>query len=53
MISPESRSIEWIKSVAEENNAHHLTLVEKVIRAGGVMRNWNTGIGEKRMEAEQ
>ena len=27
MISPESRSIEWIKSVAEENNAHHLTLV--------------------------
>lgn len=39
MISPESRSIEWIKSVAEENNAHHLTLVEKVIRAFSLLES--------------
>ena len=39
MISPESRSIEWIRNVAEVNNAHHLTLVEKVIRAFSLLES--------------
>lgn len=39
MISPESRSIEWIRNVAEVNNAHHLTLIEKVIRAFSLLES--------------
>lgn len=39
MISPESRSIEWIRNVAKVNNAHHLTLVEKVIRAFSLLES--------------
>lgn len=33
MISPESRSLEWIKKTAADNHASNPILVEKVIRA--------------------
>jgi len=39
MIHPDSRSIEWIKQVAIENNFTNITLIEKTIRAFSLLES--------------